>query len=262
MTRSYGNGVVPDSNRLTITGTLMATMGPMSQADVILLLGSRINFSMMYGRFFPPGVKIIQVDIEPTELGINRGPDVGIHGDIKVVLEQLDRSRSRHAGSRLGGRDNQDGPRGYRDDPGRHRHGRRSHPPAAAGVRHTGRGRRGGCLRLRRGRYPLVRRRDLSGRTPGQPARHRARLRVSGRGHALRPRPEAGQSGSNRHPAFRGRDLRVERHGVRHGRAARDTDRVRHRQRSGLGDDQARAGSHVRHRTGCSVASWVRFATT
>ncbi len=61
----------------------------MSQADVILLLGSRINFSMMYGRFFPPEVKIIQVDIEPTELGINRGPDVGIHGDIKVVVEQL-----------------------------------------------------------------------------------------------------------------------------------------------------------------------------
>ena len=89
MTRSYGNGVVPDSNPLTITGTLMAAMGPMSQADVILLLGSRVNFSMMYGRFFPPGVKIIQVDIEPTELGINRGPDVGIHGDIKVVVEQL-----------------------------------------------------------------------------------------------------------------------------------------------------------------------------
>jgi len=89
MTRSYGNGVVPDSNRLTITGTLMAAMGPMSQADLILLLGSRVNFSMMYGRFFPPEVKIIQVDIEPTELGINRGPDVGIHGDIKVVVEQL-----------------------------------------------------------------------------------------------------------------------------------------------------------------------------
>ena len=89
MTRSYGNGVVPDSNPLTITGALMAAMGPMSQADVILLLGSRINFSMMYGRFFPPEVKIIQVDIEPTELGINRGPDVGIHGDIKVVVEQL-----------------------------------------------------------------------------------------------------------------------------------------------------------------------------
>jgi acetolactate synthase-1/2/3 large subunit len=89
MTRSYGNGLVPDSNRLTITGGMLATMGPMSQADAILLLGSRINFSMLYGRHFGPGVKIIQVDIEPTELGFNRGPDVGIHGDIKLVLEQL-----------------------------------------------------------------------------------------------------------------------------------------------------------------------------
>jgi acetolactate synthase-1/2/3 large subunit len=74
---------------LTITGAMMATAGVMGQADAILLLGSRINFSMMYGRFFGPGVKIIQVDIEPTELGVNRGPDVGIHGDIRLVLEQL-----------------------------------------------------------------------------------------------------------------------------------------------------------------------------
>ncbi len=89
MTRSYGKGVVPDSNRLTLAGSMMATMGPMSQADAVLLLGCRLNFSMLYGRQFGPGVKIIQVDIEPTELGFNRGPDVGIHGDIKVVLEQL-----------------------------------------------------------------------------------------------------------------------------------------------------------------------------
>ena len=53
----------------------------MSQADTILALGTRFNFLLMYGRMLEPSVKVVQVDIEPTELGFNRGPDVGIFGE-------------------------------------------------------------------------------------------------------------------------------------------------------------------------------------
>ena len=66
-------------------------------------------------------------------------------------------------------------------------------------------------------------------RAAGQPARHRPGLWMSGSRLALRARREAGQSGSNRHPAFRGWDLWFERHGVRHGCATWDTGCVRHR---------------------------------
>ncbi|MCP4566773.1 MAG: thiamine pyrophosphate-binding protein [FCB group bacterium] len=90
ITRTYGRGILPDSHRLAITGgTIELLMTGVTQADAILLLGSRLNFSLLYGRVIPPNVKIIQVDIEGSELGFNRGPDVGIHGDIKLVLEQL-----------------------------------------------------------------------------------------------------------------------------------------------------------------------------
>ncbi|MCP4627507.1 MAG: thiamine pyrophosphate-binding protein, partial [bacterium] len=70
-------------------GAIEILMTAITQADTILLLGSRLNFTLLYGRVLPPTVKIIQVDIEGSELGFNRGPDVGIHGDIRLVLQQL-----------------------------------------------------------------------------------------------------------------------------------------------------------------------------
>jgi acetolactate synthase-1/2/3 large subunit len=91
MTRTGGRGVLPDSHRLALSGSLLDLVTVMSQADTILALGTRFNFMLMYGRLFEPPVKVIQVDIEPTELGFNRGPDVGIFGDIRLVLEALAR---------------------------------------------------------------------------------------------------------------------------------------------------------------------------
>jgi acetolactate synthase-1/2/3 large subunit len=89
MTRTGGRGVLPDSHRLALSGSLLDLVTVMSQADAILALGTRFNFMLMYGRLFEPPVKVIQVDIEPTELGFNRGPDIGIFGDIRLVLEAL-----------------------------------------------------------------------------------------------------------------------------------------------------------------------------
>jgi acetolactate synthase-1/2/3 large subunit len=90
--RSYGYGILPSSHPLAVTGGMLDSMGAMMQTDLVMLLGTRLNFTLMYGRFYGPEVKIIQIDIEPTEIGVNRGPDVGIHGDLKLVLEQLTES--------------------------------------------------------------------------------------------------------------------------------------------------------------------------
>ena len=89
ITRTSGRGVLPDSHPLTISGSLLHTMSPMTMADTILALGTRFNFMLAYGKLFQPPMKVIQVDIEPTELGFNRGPDVGVWGDIKLVLDDL-----------------------------------------------------------------------------------------------------------------------------------------------------------------------------
>ncbi|MGW8321910.1 MAG: thiamine pyrophosphate-binding protein, partial [Thermodesulfobacteriota bacterium] len=89
ITRTSGRGVLPDSHPLAISGSMLHTISPMTMADTILALGTRFNFMLAYGKLFQPPMKVIQVDIEPTELGFNRGPDVSVWGDIKLVLEDL-----------------------------------------------------------------------------------------------------------------------------------------------------------------------------
>ena len=61
------------------------------EADLILLLGKRIDFRFALGgeRVFPAGVKIVQVDIHPQELGMNRRLELGICADLKATLNTL-----------------------------------------------------------------------------------------------------------------------------------------------------------------------------
>lgn len=89
ITRTGGRGVLPDSHPLALAGSMMDLMPVLMQADTVLALGTRFNFMLLFGRVFQPHVKVIQVDIEAAELGFNRGPDVGIAGDARLVLEAM-----------------------------------------------------------------------------------------------------------------------------------------------------------------------------
>lgn len=87
LTRNMARGLVPDDHPLAVGFYPL----PLMQADAFLIVGTRLDFVLSYGR--PPLVsneaKVIQVDVEPEDLGKNRGPDVGIVGDAKAVLAQL-----------------------------------------------------------------------------------------------------------------------------------------------------------------------------
>ena len=60
-------------------------------ADVIILLGTRVNFSLGFGQepFLSSKQKIIQIDLEPTEIGEHRRIDIGIAGDLKETLTAI-----------------------------------------------------------------------------------------------------------------------------------------------------------------------------
>jgi len=62
-----------------------------SQADVTLLIGTAIDFRLNYGEppFFHPETRVIQIDIDQTEIGHNRPVDIGIMGDTREVIRQL-----------------------------------------------------------------------------------------------------------------------------------------------------------------------------
>jgi len=78
-------GSLPDSHPLSVFPGFYAGL----RADAVLLLGVRLDFMMGYGRMFPKRTKVIQVDIEPSRLGFNRGPDCAVAGDVAHVLEDL-----------------------------------------------------------------------------------------------------------------------------------------------------------------------------
>ena len=70
-----------------------AAMELCNKADVVLALGNRLNpYSSMPGYqydYWPKDAKIIQVDINSHRLGLVKPITVGIHGDAKLVAEQL-----------------------------------------------------------------------------------------------------------------------------------------------------------------------------
>ncbi len=70
-----------------------AGMELISQADVVLCLGTRLNpFSTLPGYgidYWPKGAKIIQVDINPDRIGLTKKVSVGIVGDAKKVAEGI-----------------------------------------------------------------------------------------------------------------------------------------------------------------------------
>ena len=87
-TTPQGRGVIPEDHPLCFPG---ARGFALRNADVVLVVGTRLNFVFSFGRFprFDPAVKVIQVDIEAEYIGHNRPVDVGIAGDARVVLGQM-----------------------------------------------------------------------------------------------------------------------------------------------------------------------------
>ena len=79
-----------------------AGMQLISNADVVLCLGSRLNpFSTLpgYGMdYWPKDAKIIQVDINPDRIGLTKKVSVGIVGDAKQVAAGLLKKLSLTAG--------------------------------------------------------------------------------------------------------------------------------------------------------------------
>jgi acetolactate synthase-1/2/3 large subunit len=96
-----GKGCMPEDHPLC-GGPVGLDFGSIAGADVLLAIGVRFGEILSYGTgvFYAPDVKVISVDIEPTEIGRNRPIEVGIWGDAKAVLTQLTESAQEALGGR------------------------------------------------------------------------------------------------------------------------------------------------------------------
>ena len=93
---SYGRAdAVPSGHPLFLghLGRLGSVEGieAIRQADVILAVGTRLSQSTTFydNRYIPEDARIIQIEIDPEELGRNYPLAVGIEGDARAVMEGL-----------------------------------------------------------------------------------------------------------------------------------------------------------------------------
>ncbi len=83
-----GKGIIDDNHPLSVGAARTLAL---QEADVIFLMGARLNWIMHFGKKprFSENVKIIQLDISPEEIGHNVAPEVALVGDGKAVVQQI-----------------------------------------------------------------------------------------------------------------------------------------------------------------------------
>jgi len=83
-----GKGVVPDDHAQSVAPARSLAL---QEADVIFLIGARLNWIMHFG--LPPrfarDVRIVQLDIAAEEIGTNVPAEVALVGDAQAVMAQL-----------------------------------------------------------------------------------------------------------------------------------------------------------------------------
>src|SRR5207247_2239049 len=87
-TKPISRGLIPEDHALSF---LNARSKAFTEADVVLAVGTRFDWMIQFGRppRFAADLKVIHVDVNPTQLGHNRAVDVPIVGDARAVLAQL-----------------------------------------------------------------------------------------------------------------------------------------------------------------------------
>ena len=93
---SYGRAdAIPNDHPLFLghLGRLGADEGieAIRNADVILAAGTRLGQSTTFydNRYVPADARIVQIEIDPKELGRNYPVEVGIEGDARAVLQEI-----------------------------------------------------------------------------------------------------------------------------------------------------------------------------
>jgi acetolactate synthase-1/2/3 large subunit len=82
-----GKGAISDANDLSL-GAALSPDSPLrrhvDQADLVLVVGSRVALAG-----FTKDQQVIQIDIDPDEIGRNHAKTLGLPGDARATLEEL-----------------------------------------------------------------------------------------------------------------------------------------------------------------------------
>ena len=108
-----------------------------NNADVIVIVGTPFDFRMGYGRRLRAEATVVQIDLDYRTVGKNRDIDLGLVGDVGVIMAAVEQAASagnNGAGKRAGWlrelRAEEDRP--VRGAAAQDQVGRRADPPVAA----------------------------------------------------------------------------------------------------------------------------------
>ena len=92
-TSTGASGVLPEDHPLCLIAAGYGALGAQAMADVVLLVGGRMGDVDFWGRppFWgdPAEQKLVQIDIEPENMALNRPVDLALIGDAKASLRAL-----------------------------------------------------------------------------------------------------------------------------------------------------------------------------
>ncbi|MCM1110915.1 MAG: oxalyl-CoA decarboxylase [Clostridium sp.] len=87
LSMSMAKGLMPDNGEYS---ALSCRSTIMEQADVVMVIGARINWMLSFGRGkWNPEGKFIQLDVEPTEIDRNRPVAAPVVGDLGESLDMI-----------------------------------------------------------------------------------------------------------------------------------------------------------------------------
>jgi acetolactate synthase I/II/III large subunit len=85
-TNGMGRGTIPPTSPQYLNRSRREAM---KQIDLIILAGSLLDFRLAFGKTIPSSAKILQLDMDATLIGTNRGADVGLVGNLGCTFELL-----------------------------------------------------------------------------------------------------------------------------------------------------------------------------
>lgn len=88
-----GRGALPASNPHALS---LARKRAFRDTDCIVVVGTPLDFRVGYGAGINAPAKVIQIDRDPAQIGKNRGVDVGLVGDTRAILAQLEAAALKH----------------------------------------------------------------------------------------------------------------------------------------------------------------------
>ena len=88
-----GRGTLPASNPHALN---LARKKAFRDTDCIIVVGTPLDFRVGFGAGINAPAKLIQIDRDPAQLGKNRAVDVGLVGDARAILAQLEAAALKH----------------------------------------------------------------------------------------------------------------------------------------------------------------------